>query len=339
MNCKRLRTLLFLFLPWCLAISIQGCSMQGINARNLPSGWLVIPHLNAIQALAVYGDTVWAGCEDGVYELDRQSGAVIKKLDSNPPLTYVKALLVDQSGVLYIGHFNGLTRYDGTNYQTYTTKDGLPDNRVNALLWDSEGRLWVGTWGGAAFLDNGAWHSITSSDGLLTDMVNTMFQDSTGGMWFGSYVAPQGGISYLKDGKWQLFSTDNGLPHNDITSLIEDDSGSIWAGTGFLYRGGAVKFVSTENGWVIQQVLTKSDGLAGDKVRSIFQDKDGVMWFGSEYDGLARWQNGRWRILTEKDGLPHYEVMAMLQDVDGNLWLGTQNGLVRFNTNALKNLN
>ena len=155
-----------------------------------------------------------------------------------------------------------------------------------------------------------SWHAITSSDGLLTDMVNTMFQDSTGGMWFGSYVAPQGGISYLKDGKWQLFSTDNGLPHNDITSLIEDDSGNIWAGTGFLYRGGAVKFVSTENGWVIQQVLTKSDGLAGDKVRSIFQDKDGVMWFGSEYDGLARWQNGRWRVLTEKDGLPHYEVMA-----------------------------
>ncbi len=339
MNNKGLRVFILLLLSWCSVISMQGCSLQGNNVKSPAPGWQITGHLNAVQALAVYGDKVWAGCEDGVYELDRQSGAIVKKLECNPPLTYVKALLVDQSGVLYIGHFNGLTRYDGTNYQTYTTKDGLPDNRVNALLFDNAGRLWAGTWGGVAVFDKGEWHVLTSADGLITDMVNTMFQDSTGGMWFGSYVAPDGGISYLKDGKWQLFSTDNGLPHNDVTSFIENDSGSIWAGTGFLYRGGAVKFAATENGWVIQRVLTKSDGLAGDKVRSVFQDKDGVMWFGSEYDGLARWQNGLWRVLTEKDGLPHYEVMAMLQDADGSLWLGTQNGVVRLNASALQALN
>ncbi len=63
-----------------------------------------------------------------------------------------------------------------------------------------------------------------------------------------------------------------------------------------------------------------------------------MLWFGSEYDGLARWENGKWRVLTEKDGMPHYEVMAMLQDVDGSLWMGTQNGVVRFNSAALKAL-
>ena len=52
-----------------------------------------------------------------MYQLDRQSGAVIKKLESDPALTYVKALLVDQSGLLYIGHFNGLTTYDGNSYR------------------------------------------------------------------------------------------------------------------------------------------------------------------------------------------------------------------------------
>jgi ligand-binding sensor domain-containing protein len=62
------------------------------------------------------------------------------------------------------------------------------------------------------------------------------------------------------------------------------------------------------------------------------------MWFGSEYDGLARWGNGKWRVLTEKDGLPHYEVMAMLQDADGSLWMGTQNGVVRLNYSAMQAL-
>jgi ligand-binding sensor domain-containing protein len=332
---KYARGIIVIILSLCAVVSPLGCA----NTKVLPDGWLIVPHLNAVQAIAVQGNTIWAGCENGVYGIDRQTGAVIQKLKSDPPLTYVKALLVDKTGVLYIGQFNGLTRYDGTSCETFTTKDGLPDNRVNTLLLDNAGRLWAGTWGGAAYRENGAWHVVTEKDGLGDNMVNVMFQDNQGGMWFGSYVAPRGGISYMESGrKWQLFSSNNGLPHDDITSIIQDQSGSVWAGTGFLYRGGAVKFGLSSGSWVIQQVLTKSDGLAGDKVRSVFQDKDGVLWFGSEYDGLARWENGKWRVLTEKDGMPHYEVMAMLQDVDGSLWMGTQNGVVRFNSAALKAL-
>ena len=170
-------------------------------------------------------------------------------------------------------------------------------------------------------------------------MVNVLFRDNQGGMWFGSYVAPRGGLSYLKDGKWQLFSSADGLPHDDITSIVQINSGDVWIGTGFLYRGGAARFGFAANGVAIRQVLTQKDGLAGGKVRSEFQDKDGVMWFGSEYDGLARWgTDGKWRVLTEKAGLPHYEVMAMLQDADGSLWMGTQNGVVRLNYAALQAL-
>ena len=335
---KWLLKIIFFIVVLCTLVTLQGCSFSGNSNKKLPDGWLVIPHLSAVQAIAVYGDTIWAGCEDGVYQINRQSGAIVQKLKSNPPMTYVKALLVDKSGVLYIGHFNGLTRYDGANYQTLTTKDGLPDNRVNALLFDKLGRLWVGTWGGAAYLDNNrTWHVIKAANGLIDNMVNVLFQDNRGGMWFGSYVAPRGGVSYLRDdGTWQLFSVANGLPHNDVTSIIQDDSGNVWVGTGFLYQGGAARFEFIEKSVVIQQVLTQHDGLAGGKVRSEFEDKDGVMWFGSEYDGLARWGNGKWRVLTEKDGLPHYEVMAMLQDADGSLWMGTQNGVVRLNYAALQ---
>lgn len=339
-NPKRLGTFYYFILLLCACIVLSGCSLSGIKTKTLPDGWLIVPHLNAVQAIAVYGDTIWAGCEDGVYQIDRLSGAIVKKLKSDPPIAYVKALLVDKSGVLYIGHFNGLTRYDGANYQTFTTKDGLPDNRVNALIFDNIGRLWAGTWGGAAFKENGGtWQVITANDGLIDNMVNVLFRDNQGGMWFGSYVAPRGGLSYLKDGKWQLFSSADGLPHDDITSIVQINSGDVWIGTGFLYRGGAARFGFAANGVAIQQVLTQKDGLAGGKVRSEFQDKDGVMWFGSEYDGLARWgTDGKWRVLTEKAGLPHYEVMAMLQDADGSLWMGTQNGVVRLNYAALQAL-
>jgi ligand-binding sensor domain-containing protein len=325
---------IFLFFLLCLPFAITGCFLG--NTPHLPHGWQIIRRLDGILALALDGDTVWVGCKDGVYAVNRKSGAIINKLKHSPSLTYVRSLLVDKPGSLYIGHFNGLTRYDGANFQTYTQKDGLPDNRVNALLQDHDGRLWIGTWGGAAILDNGKWQKyLTASAGLINTMVNVMFQDTHGGMWFGSYVAPYGGISYFKAGKWQLFSTKNGLPHNNVTSIFEDSAGSVWSGTGLLDRGGAIQFVSEETGVVIRCVLTRRDGLAADKVRSIFQDKDGALWFGSEYDGLARYNKGKWTVFTEKEGLSQNEVTCMVQDRDGNLWIGTLDGLTRVSYSAL----
>lgn len=339
MNRRQWIFILLFALGVCVISSMLGTLLEGkAHHQNIPPGWQIIRPPHVVFALAAQGDIIWAGGKDGVYGLDRQSGAIVTKLECDLPLEYVQAVLVDRSGMLWVGHFGGLTGYDGTTCRTYTQEDGLPDNRVNALLQDRDGRLWVGTWGGAAVREGGGWRVLTSADGLADDMVNVMLQDHEGGMWFGSYVAPRGGISYFKDGKWQLFSTANGLPHNNITTLLEDHSGEVWAGTGLLDRGGAVQFGPIDTGWVIQQVLTRRDGLAGDKVRSIFQDRDGVIWFGSEYDGLARLDAGQWSVLTEKDGLSHPEVMSMLQDVEGNLWIGTRDGVTRVSASALKAL-
>lgn len=308
------------------------------NNTELPPGWQVIRPPETVLSIALQDDIIWAGCKDGVYKIDRINGTIVEKLKIDRSLTYVKALLVDRNGNLVIGHFNGLTIYNGSSYQTYTDEDLLPDNRVNALMEDSNGRLWVGTWGGAAMIENGGSTITTSADGLADDMVNVMLQDNRGDMWFGSYTAPRGGISLYRNNVWQVFSTENGLPHNNVTSLIQDAEGNIWAGTGLIDRGGAARFITVNNSWGVDRTLDSEDGLAGNKVRSIFQDADGVMWFGSEYDGLARWDGKEWSILTMADGLSSNEIMCMLQDQDGTLWMGTADGITRISRKALRTL-
>lgn len=307
-------------------------------APELPSGWQVIRPPHDVFALAIQGESVWSGGQDGVYRLDRESGEILEKLERDPPIEHVRALLVDQDGALWIGSDQGLLRYDAAGWSSHTWETGLPDTRVNVLRLDRSGRLWAGTWGGAAVLEDGRWRVLNRQDGLLADMVNVLLEDSRGNMWFGSYIAPRGGLSIRLDGRWQTFTTANGLPHNNITSLLEASPGRVWLGSGLLDRGGAALFEDDDGRWQIRDILEQEDGLAGEKVRSIFQDRNGALWFGSEYDGVAILHRGRWTYLGSEDGLSHPEVKTFLQDDQGNLWLGTRDGITRIDGSALDEL-
>ena len=294
------------------------------------------PH--EVSALVLRDGELLAGGKGGVFRIDRRTGALLGELKAPFSLRYTRALLVDSQGILWVGSFYGLFAFDGKAWTTHSKKEGFPDDRVNCLLLDHSGRVWVGTWGGAAVREKDRWRTLTSKDGLLDDMVNTILEDRDGGFWFGSAVAPRGGLSLFKDGAWKHFSSGKGLPHNNLNALFQDAEGGVWACTGLMDRGGACRFTKGPTGWTVDRVLTKSDGLAGEKARSVCQDRDGILWIGSEYDGMARGEAGRWRILTEADGLSGAETKAILQDAEGVLWFATNDGVTRLSEEAIKAL-
>lgn len=312
---------------------------------DLPDGWKVIRPPHDISSIVEQGDTIWVGGFDGVFSINKLSFQQ-EPLKSEIPLKNVKALAIDSRNNLWIGHEGGLSKKDEKSVINYTADTGLPDNRVNALAVDLKGNLWVGTWKGAAVISPDGIRTITTKDGLLNNMVNVILCDRNGNMWFGSYVAPKGGLCCNVNGQWQYFSTENGLPHNNVNSLFEDYNGNVWAATGFAERGGACVFEYRDNFPRIKKVITKKDGLVGEKVRSVYQDNMKKMWLGSEYQGLtifpknkligeADTQNAPLKVLTTNNGLSDNEVKCMMQDKEGNLWLGTRDGVTYISKNHL----
>ena len=80
------------------------------------------------------------------------------------------------------------------------------------------------------------------------------------------------------------------------------------------------------------QRFTMKDGLGLPSVNVIFQDKEGVLWFGSaslSRGGVTRYDGKTWHTFTTQDGLAGWEVLDILQDVDGVFWLATENGVSR----------
>lgn len=309
------------------------------SETDTPEGWARLCLDDEFSAIAEQGDVIWAGGRDGVYKFDKKNVAFIGKLELVPNLTYVRGLVVDDENRLFVASQDGLVLYENGSSKFITTKDGLPDNRVNCIMKDHQGVIWVGTWGGAAAYRDGSWETINTGDGLYNDMVNVMLQDSSGGMWFGAYAVKDGGVSCLKDGNWYYFNLTNGLPNENVTGFYEDDDRGIWCGTGFLDRGGACRFVYKDSKPVLEHLMIKSDGLAGEKVRSIFEDSTGKVWFCSEYDGVALFKNGKSILLNVKDGLSDPEIKLGITDSEGNLWLAARKGVTYISRNALDRIN
>lgn len=52
-------------------------------------------------------------------------------------------LIQDKDGFIWIGTETGVSRFDGTHFKNFTTKDGLPDLEILQMLSDSKGRVWM----------------------------------------------------------------------------------------------------------------------------------------------------------------------------------------------------
>jgi ligand-binding sensor domain-containing protein len=65
-------------------------------------------------------------------------------------------------------------------------------------------------------------------------------------------------------------------------------------------------------------------------VRRIHQDRRGHLWFGTNGDGIARYDGATLTYFTEDDGLAGPAVRGIVEDADGTLWIGTSGGVSRY---------
>jgi ligand-binding sensor domain-containing protein len=203
--------------------------------------------------------------------------------------------------------------------------------------------VWAGTDDGAALLqwDAGAIRvrrTLSSGNGLLPGTVTAVVAPDADTVWIATSGTPGSGVSRLQHGAWDYWTTAQGLPHSHVTSLLLDDSGRIWVGCGLIDRGGAAVIADTTNGWQVERTLGANE-LAGAKVRSLYQDGQGRIWLGSEYDGVAVRGGGHMlRRLDTRDGLAGQEVIAMRQTPDQGMLIASLQGVARASAEALGRL-
>jgi ligand-binding sensor domain-containing protein len=105
-----------------------------------------------------------------------------------------------------------------------------------------------------------------------------------------------------------------------VFSTWADAEDVIWVGT---WGGGVSRY---ENGsW---RNLTMKDGLAGNIVYAIAQDRTGAYWFGTNR-GVSRYDGTAFTNFDAATGLPGNDVYAIAVTPANDVWVGTRDGVVR----------
>ena len=230
--------------------------------------------------------------------------------------SYVRAVLEDQSGNIWLGTRGGVSVYNGESFTHYTENEGLSNNFVRAILEDKNGNIWLGTEGGGVSIFNGdSFTHYTEKEGLSNNIVRAILEDKSGNIWLGTRG---GGVSLFNGDSFTHYTEKEGLSNNDVMSIAEDKSGNIWLGT---FYGG----VSVFNGESFTH-YSENEGVYNSNVVSILEDQSGNIWLGTDGGGVSVFNGDSFTHYTEKEGLSSRFVWSILEDQSGNIWLGTRGG-------------
>lgn len=144
-----------------------------------------------VQTLLVSSQgSLWIGTSlEGLYYYNDEHWEHYTKVNGLLENT-ITALDEAPNGTICAGTFSGISCFDGTQWISYTSKDGFTSG-VTDLLFDQNGILWVGSNNGLYRFDGNVWIRYTSEDGLADNSIYDITLSSDEIIW----IATSGGLS------------------------------------------------------------------------------------------------------------------------------------------------
>jgi len=272
------------------------------------------------------------------------------------PDSFIAGLLAARDGSLWIGTREGLARWKDGKFTDYPE---LAGHLVYALIEDRAGTVWASTGGDPAkqlcAIQSGRVQCY-GNDGSLGKGFLSLSEDRDGNLWVGAET----GLWRWKPDRPKLYPVRDSL--GQIRALIEGDNGTILiamsheikrlvdgipgayplpAARGqlqpsslLLDRNGGLWIGTLDQGLLhVHQGrtdrFTRADGLSGDAVSRMFEDREGSIWVAT-LSGLDRFRDLALATVSVKQGLSNNYVQSVLAARDGGVWLGTLNGLNRW---------
>lgn len=294
----------------------------------------------------------------------------LRKYDINDGLSHswVRAIVQDSLGFIWIGTDDGLNRYDGYNFKVYrnnpTDSSSLCHNAITSLMVDSKGFLWVGTGRGLSifnpstnkftsyFYDENDYKSLNSSN------IRTFFEDTQGSIYVGTInglnrVEEKNGMLEFHRFRTAREPNNTEIFEGTVHQIVEDKWERLWIATQGKkdITNQDIGFLSCfdKNEKTFTHYNENNTQLSSSAVQSLFMDVNENLWVGSIDAGIniiILDEKGNINSVStfsndDKDinSIQHNFVKKIVGDQNGNVWLGTYSGLssISLKSNTITN--
>ena len=352
----RIRLLMIAMLIWLFAaMPARALDPDKSFDHYVRNTWSLQQGLPQISVLAITQDRrgyLWVGTQSGLARFDGIR-FVTYTPENTPgiPGTWIRSLYLDTSGKLWIGTYKGLAMYDGKTFASiavaghgdesllditaikevdgnllfasnrglYVLRGGMLQHQagtpaVTQSLLPRDDGLWIGSLGGVYRLKGKDNQFLALPTGLEKALVTSLV-DAQGKIWAGTSQ----GLYVYHQGAWSAASTKPELQDAPITMMLEDHDHNLWvagnAGIARFHEGVLVELVPDDITNGFRSLI------------SAFEDREGNLWFGSQWNGLTRLWNGWTKRYSTAQGLNEPLVWSLAKAPDGAIWVGTNDGL------------
>ena len=237
------------------------------------------------------GDNFLFGGEETLYQynlMDKSITTIFPDIDGDKLKCINRIFQWSPDVLITSSKKDGLWMYDLIKKKMYRCPF-VKEREINTIFVDSQNRLWVSFYGKgiACYSKEGKrlFSLSTKNSGLNNDIIFD-FLEKDNQLW----IATDGGGINILDFQTMKFSylkhisdDEQSLPNNSIYRLYKDQMDNIWIGS---IHGGlfAIKkvFIKTYK----DVPLNNPNGVSERTVVSIFEDKDTLLWIGTDGGGI-----------------------------------------------------
>jgi len=284
------------------------------------------PGLKGNRIVSLFEDSrgnLWIGTEnEGIARVSPEGNILNLTVKPGSSQGWLKAICEDSGGAVWL-HGADAGTDDSTGYLARFYNGAiLPwppwpvgPSRCRALIAEDSGLLWVGTDGWQTSLRPSPEALASGSPPIVTNLpifrLDFLLASRRGGYWRLANGIIRRCRADRADPNFRPRAYEWDQLNSPVTAVCEDLQGNLVAGT----LGGKVYWF---DGQGPATPIGSEEGLPGNSVLSLYVDREGCLWVGTDGKGLVRVKRPAFNLLSLSAGLV---VQSVCEDGQGGLWI------------------
>lgn len=217
------------------------------------------------------------------------------------------------------------------NKRLFDHNEGLSNSLINQVFQDHLGFIWVATEDGLNRFDGIKYtsysHNKNEDNSLKSNFVIALAEDKDGNLWVGQINGLQVYDCDTESFRGVRFFVAGFEIHPYVSCILCTDNGDIWITT----SGYGIFRIKKDTDAPIQ-LMDLNERLSSYFLRTIFEDRDGIVWIGSDNEGLNSYnpKTDKVRSFTQSDikghALQSNNISSICQDDQDGIYIGSLNG-------------